>query len=158
MDFKSILSNKNEEIDNSLKYKCNHCSKVKEGKPWSKHLCESSGKKTYICSYLCYKAYRPQYKNMWEDLVNKEDFDHIYPYKHVHHQKKEEFVFLSRDILDAMSNEEYELYMESREEYYTFNPFKAEIEENMVKDDDYVNTLTKSTSFSSDDSINGDDY
>jgi hypothetical protein len=158
MNFKSIVTNKEEYCDNSIKYICNNCSRVKEGKPWSKHLCEDSGVKTNICSYLCYKAFKPQYENMWEDLVNKGDFDHIYPYKHMKVQKKSEFVFLSKDILNAMSEEEYELYRISREEYYTFNPMKAEIQENMINEDDYVNSLTKSTSFSSEGSITRDDY
>ena len=57
-----------------------------------------------------------------------------------------------------MGEEEYELYRISREEYYTFNPMKAEIQENMINEDDYVNSLTKSTSFSSEGSITRDDY
>jgi len=150
-------------IDNDNKTKsickCNKCEKIIEGKPWATYYSVNNNLYTYMCSYICNKYYDKKYENMWEDLVNKEDFNLPHPYMNIKPKVKEDFVFLPIEVIKAMSNEEYEFYMQGKEEYYFTNPVKAEIEEEMAKEEDYVNSLNKSTSFSEDEIYTcSDDY
>lgn len=157
--YKDIANTNTNDSDKKSICKCNKCDKIIKGKPWATYYSSENNLYTYMCSYICNKYYDKKYENMWDDLVNKEDFNLPHPYMNVKPKIKEDFVFLPIEVINSMSKEEYQLYLEGKEEYYFSNPIKAEIEEDMVIEEDYINKLSKSTSFSEDEiQIYSDDY
>jgi hypothetical protein len=155
ISFKEIT--KNEKKDNINKYICSQCKKLKYNKVWSHYNNENIECK--FCSYLCDKNYFKTHNSLWDYLVNKEDFNTLFPILYVK-PKNPEFVFLSNDVINGMDDNEYNLYNELKEEYCAFNPLRAEIQQSIIDEDDYINKLVNSNSLSDEElkNLTEDDY
>lgn len=157
ISFKEITKTEKKNKDNINKYICNQCNKPKYDKAWTHYKNDSIECK--FCSYLCNKRYFETHVSLWDYLVNKEDFNTLFPVLHVK-PKTPEFVFLTNDKLNTMDDDEFNLYNELKEEYYALNPLKAEIEQSIVDEDDYVNNLVNYNSLSDEELkvLTEDDY
>lgn len=116
--FKEVLENK-KTIDDKITYKCNFCNKLKSNKPWSiyyndKYKCNKS-----ICSYLCHKKETEIYPNLWDNLVNKEDFNLPIP---IVNNIKKKFEILSKFEIQNLNEIEKMKYYKELNNFYNENP------------------------------------
>lgn len=140
MNFKSVINQKVEYTGNI--YRCDNCLNENTGKPWSIFDLEPT---VNICSYLCNKQFCENKDNIYKKLINKEDFNEINPYIGLNQEKEKDFILLSNEEITNLDDEEYKEYCYLRDEYFTFNPEKAKIEQEIL-DNEELNYLTTSSS------------
>ena len=133
MSFSNILTS-TKKVGN--KYKCRCCQRLMVGNPWMSY--NSNGRVKYLCRYLCYKKEREQDNTIWDNLINKEDYEFITP---IRNKKESEFVFLNDNDLNRLTESEYIQYNKNMEEYYWKNPERARIREQEIINENYIISL-----------------
>ena len=118
------------------KYKCHCCKRQMFGNPWMSY--NSNNKEKYLCRYLCYKKEREQDDSIWDNLINKKDYEFITPMRNI---KVSEFVFLNDNDLNRLTESEYIQYNINLEEYYWKNPERAQIREREIMNENYIISL-----------------
>ena len=98
----------------------------------------SNNRVRYLCRYLCYKKERERDDTIWDNLINKEDYEFITP---IRNTKKKEFVFLNDNELNKLTESQYIQYNTNLEEYYWKNPERARIREQEIINENYLMSL-----------------
>ena len=133
MSFAKILTSTKKEGN---KYKCRCCQRHLIGNPWMSY--NSKGRVKYLCRYLCYKKERELDDTIWDNLINKEDYEFITP---IRNKRESEFVFLNDNDLNRLTESEYIQYNKNLEEYYWKNPERAQIREQEIINENYIISL-----------------
>ena len=151
--FKEVLENK--KVDNdSVKYVCNYCKKVKSDKPWLIYYHDENRCNMNICSYICNNKERKLYPKLWVNLVNKEDFNHPIP---IVNTSKKKFEILSNIEIFNLSNKDKDDYYTNLNKFYNDDPDRALLLMNIQNNMDYIDMMDNTLN-SSDSDINDDDY
>ena len=123
---------------------CSHCSKEIYGKPW---MSLGGENQKHLCSYICYRREPP---STWSQVLNKEDFNTLFPV--LRKSLRKPFRYLRHDDLLQMSESEISQYYERLDEERMMNPIATEIHEIQ----EYEDNLTRAIEDESSD--NEDDY
>jgi len=133
MSFATILTSTKKEGN---KYSCKCCKRQFVGIPWMSYY--NKDRVRYLCRYLCYKKERERDNTIWDNLINKEDYEFITPLRN---KKESEFVFLNDIDLSRLTESEYIQYNKNLEEYYWKNPERARIREQEIINENYIMSL-----------------
>lgn len=126
---------------------CEHCSKEISGKPWMS-LQRDDQQSNHLCSYICYRR-APD--STWSQVLNKEDFNTLFPVIRIT-TTSEPFHYLRHDDLLQMSDTDISEYYDRLDEERMMNPIATEIHETQ----EYEDKLTRAIEDESSD--NEDDY
>lgn len=118
------------------KYKCQCCKRQLFGIPWMSYHKHTNT--LHLCRYLCYKQERERDDTIWENLLNKSDYEFITP---IRKTKISEFIFLNDTELNRLTESEYIQYNYNLEEYYWKNPERAKIREREINEENYLISL-----------------
>ena len=133
MSFASITKSTKKEYN---KYNCRCCKRQMLGTPWMSY--NNNNKILHLCRYLCYKKERQYNDSIWDNLINKEDYEFITP---IRNTKKKEFVFLNDNELNKLTESQYIQYNANLEEYFWKNPERARIREQEIINENYLISL-----------------
>jgi hypothetical protein len=156
LSFKSVIEKKYD--DSISSYKCNTCNLDKRNKAWAVYYNECTKCNVNVCSYLCFKKEIVNYKNVWKNLVNKEDFNMLYPIINLSSKK---FVIKSEEEIYNMNKIEREKYNKDLTKFYDENPQRAQMLYNIQKNIDIQNNFERNivlNNMSSSDEEQYDDY
>lgn len=139
---------------------CSHCSKEISGKPWmslqqsiqqsnqqSNQQNNQQNNQKHLCSYICY---RREPDSTWSQVLNKEDFNTLFPVIRTT-TTSEPFHYLRHNDLLQMSDTDISEYYERLDEERMMNPIATEIHETQ----EYEDVLTRAIE---DESSDNDDY
>lgn len=112
MSFSNIVKHGERDVS-VFTYTCGVCKKVKREKPWMMY--RDNDRRLNICRYICYNKCQ---KIQWNNIVNKSDFNTLFPRLNVDCS----FKLLDKQEVQNMNKSQYESYILKVEEYFMMNP------------------------------------
>lgn len=154
LSFKSIVEMKKE--NNSLSYyNCNTCNLLKNNNPWAIYYNECKKCNVKICSYICFKKEYDTNKNIWNNLLNKKDFNLLMP---IIPKVNKEFVIKSEEEINNMNKYEKNKYNKDLNKFFLENPNRAQMLYNIQRNIDIQNNFERNIELENYTSTSDEEY
>lgn len=114
--YSSIVKLENKKTEKS--YKCDICNLKKNQEIWMKYLINE--KEINICGFRCSKIFFKKRIFKLDNVVNRKDFDLPRPVTHIY---KKNFIILSQEEIDNLSDKEYIQYNKDLKNYAKNNMY-----------------------------------
>lgn len=115
-------------------FKCSVCNLKKYDEIWMKYIIDE--REINICGYKCSKIFFDNKPFKLDNVVNKKDFDLPRPVTHI---CKKDFVILSQEEIDELTDREYIEYNKDLNNYINLNPERAELQLKIQNEMDLYN-------------------